>query len=177
MHEATDGIGPKFQARLVLYMLLSGLSVTGCGPEQAEKEDPGTPPEETLERAQQGLVVVNPGNGHTYHFLTTLKTWEQAQQSCAALGSYGVVVINNNAEEQWLQGYEGTARWWISYSDRIVEGGWRWYNGASTYNNWAPGEPNDGWSSEDCAVDNHSSTGAWNDVVCDGLYGYICESF
>jgi hypothetical protein len=176
MHPAKNITQPKFRGSLVLCMMLPGLTLLGCGPEQTEQESFGTSRDETLGTVQQNLVLHRPSTGHTYHFITTPKTWAQADQSCRALGAFSLVIINDFEEEQWLYLREGTSIWWIGYSDGIVEGQWRWYGGASTYTNWGAGEPNDGWSSEDCAVDNFTSAAKWNDVGCDGLYNYICES-
>lgn len=174
MHEATGIIEKKLWARFVLGVLMFGMSALGCGPELHGHElDVTSTPEKEEPLGMLHQRVVNPANGHDYIFVTTPKTWEQAQQSCADIG-YGLVTINNSSEEQWLQGYQGSAYWWIGYNDRATEGTWRWSNGTAAYSNWAPGEPNN-MGDEDCAVDNWSG-GMWNDGACTVSYGYICES-
>ncbi|QRN94517.1 C-type lectin domain-containing protein [Archangium violaceum] len=136
----------------------------------------GTPgfSEETLGEVQQKIAY----NGHDYIFATTRKTWAQAAESCALLG-YGLVTINNSAEDEWLKSnLSSTEIWWIGYNDRSVEGSWRWSTGTSFYANWSPGEPNNAAGNEDCAVKASSGTyvGLWNDEDCNKQFAYVCES-
>merc|ERR1712043_158820 len=56
---------------------------------------------------------------------------------------------------------------WIDAHDGKKEGVWRSSNGIiikTVY--WAPGEPNDAGSGEDCVEANWRKKGQWNDVPC-----------
>ena len=119
--------------------------------------------------------------GHDYLFVTTPKTWEEAQARCKLRG-YELVTIDNASEEAFLDGQEaalGLVNWWIGYNDRGIEGTWMWANGSSTHTNWYPGEPND-YLGEDCAVDRYAygngfSNSQWNDFNCGDLNPFVCE--
>ena len=56
---------------------------------------------------------------------------------------------------------------WIGGSDRIQENIFLFEDGSPlTYFNWAQGEPNDSWASEDC-IQMWDPPGTWNDRNCD----------
>ena len=145
-----------------LLLLVVALAATGCG------VGPGWPGEAGA--AQQALMY----SGHDYLFIRSLKTWAQAKASCESLG-YGLVTINDAAEEAWLRGLEGSSYWWIGYNDIQVEGSWRWSSGSSSYTNWAPGQPDNNLGQQDCAIDNWNG-GQWDDGPCTSAAYYICES-
>lgn len=118
-------------------------------------------------------------NGHDYIFFEQRKNWVDAQYTCAQQG-FSLVTVNDSAEEAWLKEQAPTFSAWLGYSDRTTEGTWLWEDGAPTYTNWRPGEPNN-QNNEDCAVNNSGSTssgpaGKWNDIPCTELAPFICES-
>ncbi|OKH19051.1 C-type lectin domain-containing protein [[Limnothrix rosea] IAM M-220] len=103
------------------------------------------------------LFVTNPDTGNRY-LLTGIGTWAEAQSEAAALGG-SLVVINDQAEQNWLLDVFGdglvpssglvnnqpqpTAGFWIGLSDIATEGEFVWINGDPvTYTNFAFAEPN-----------------------------------
>jgi hypothetical protein len=109
-----------------------------------------------------------------YELTSVVGTWAEAQAE--ALGNGGnLVTINDAAEEAWLQAAFALPNLWIGYHqlDTSVEpsGNWIWASGqASSYINWAGGEPNDSDSSiENWAVMNWGGVGnGWNDLPDSG---------
>lgn len=150
---------------------LLGVSFTvGCGEAPLHVEE--------LNAAADGQVATSAQRleygGHTYFFSSVTRTWADAQRSCAELGM-GLMTINDSVEDQWLRAQQPSGSWWLGYNDRAVEGTWVWSDGASTYSNWLPGEPNN-VNNEDCAT-THASQFGWNDVPCTAGYRFVCESF
>ena len=117
-------------------------------------------------------------------YLDGVTTWEDASSFCQKMGGH-LAVICSQAENDFLfqamksMGYSNA---YFGYTDSKVEGTWEWVvPGASTYTNWAPGEPNSESSREDYAMFYWKYTnGAWNDgTFVDGTVSgghvFICE--
>ncbi|WP_233467081.1 lectin-like protein [Dolichospermum flos-aquae] len=102
-------------------------------------------------------------NGSQYT-LTSYGTWQEAQAQAQSLGG-NLVTINNQAEQDWLVSTFGVNQTlWIGLTDEVTEGTFNWVSGEiSTYTNWLPGEPNNGWDGEDYVEMNFGSPGKWND--------------
>jgi hypothetical protein len=102
-------------------------------------------------------------NGSQYT-LTSYGTWQEAQAQAQSLGG-NLVTINNQAEQDWLVSTFGVNQTlWIGLTDEVTEGTFKWVSGEiSTYTNWLPGEPNNGWDGEDYVEMNFGSPGKWND--------------
>jgi hypothetical protein len=102
-------------------------------------------------------------NGSQYT-LTSYGTWQEAQAQAQSLGG-NLVTINNQAEQDWLISTFGVNQTlWIGLTDEVTEGTFNWVSGEiSTYTNWLPGEPNNGWDGEDYVEMNFGSPGKWND--------------
>ncbi|MBS9395619.1 MAG: hypothetical protein HEQ30_21640 [Dolichospermum sp. OL01] len=102
-------------------------------------------------------------NGSQYT-LTSYGTWQEAQAQAQSLGG-NLVTINNQAEQDWLVSTFGVNQTlWIGLTDEVTEGQFKWVSGEiSTYTNWLPGEPNNGWDGEDYVEMNFGSPGKWND--------------
>ncbi|XP_053145617.1 hepatic lectin-like [Hemicordylus capensis] len=116
-------------------------------------------------------------NGKCYHFSLEKTSWMQAKTQCQGRHSH-LVVINNMAEQNFLQTRTRNERYWMGLTDLELEGHWRWVDGSDYRNSftyWGVGEPNnDNYrTSEDCA--HLWGNGAWNDVYCTYLCFYICE--
>jgi hypothetical protein len=173
-------LGEVFR-KLGLMSLVATAAATGCGVEPMEQESgagPVTPEEVSV--VESAMVY----GGHDYLFVVTPKTWDEAQSYCQLAGGYSLVTINDASEEAFLETqerYRGLYNWWIGANDRGFEGAWGWSNGASSFSNWYPGEPNDADGVEDCAVDRFSwSEGGifderWNDYACNRSFAFICE--
>ncbi|MBO1052889.1 MAG: hypothetical protein HEQ25_13090, partial [Dolichospermum sp. DET73] len=102
-------------------------------------------------------------NGSQYT-LTSYGTWQETQAQAQSLGG-NLVTINNQAEQDWLVSTFGVNQTlWIGLTDEVTEGTFKWVSGEiSTYTNWLPGEPNNGWDGEDYVEMNFGSPGKWND--------------
>lgn len=123
----------------------------------------------TLDIAQCAPTY-NPANGHWYDLVSSAPdgSWMSAENNAIALGGH-LVTINDAAEEAWLRAIFGSqTRYWIGFTDEVVEGSWVWSSGEPVaYTNWDTLEPNDSMPpayGEDYAVLNwNAATGGWND--------------
>ncbi|MTJ49389.1 C-type lectin domain-containing protein [Dolichospermum sp. UHCC 0259] len=114
-------------------------------------------------------------NGSTY-ILSNSATWQQAQAEAQSLGG-NLVTINSQAEQDWLVSTFGVNQTlWIGLTDQVTEGQFNWVSGeTSTYTNWLPGEPNNGWEGENYVEMNFGSPGKWNDSSSDQFRRGIIE--
>ncbi len=117
-------------------------------------------------------------NTSNYVFVTEGKDWNSAQAYCQGIApGYHLVTVNGSQEEDFLaqqqQGH-GLPIWWIGLNDHAEEGRFTWASGASAYNNFLPGEPNDALTGEDCTQDGWGA-GRWNDFDCTDKKPFICE--
>lgn len=120
-------------------------------------------------------------NGHSYYVYSGVAgTIEKAKLFCEQKGGY-LAVINNKEENDFLYkltihlGYNNGA--YFGYSDSDDEGHWRWLgnNERSTYENWAPGEPNGGNIENTAMFWNAYRDGKWNDGDFGAVSAFICE--
>jgi hypothetical protein len=159
----------------LLTLALGALLATtpGCGAGDVEEDSALGGDQETVAEEASALSPAY-WNGHHYIFFAEPNTWGAAKERCASKGHY-LIHINNQAEQDWLEGilYPEGGAWWIGYS-RNSAGNFHWVNGAYGYTNWAPGEPNDANNNEDCTVI-RSWNGLWNDLNCSAQRPYICE--
>jgi hypothetical protein len=108
--------------------------------------------------------------GHTYYLLSQ-NTWAASEAEAAALGGH-LATINSAAEHAFLQSQFGNfggvqANLWIGLNDAANEGTFVWVSGEPvTYTNFAPGEPNAFFPTEDYVfmlTAQFDATGRWND--------------
>ncbi|XP_013919832.1 PREDICTED: hepatic lectin-like [Thamnophis sirtalis] len=114
-------------------------------------------------------------NGKCYYFSLDTVPWGMAHDRCRNSRAQ-LVVINDMAEQNFLQARARNARHWIGLTDIDVEGEWKWVDGSSYRNGfryWKRGEPNNDRANEHCA--HLWGNGEWNDVFCTFLCYYICE--
>ena len=79
--------------------------------------------------------IVNPANGHAYKRIHC-QSIEDAMTQATAENAY-LVSINDEAENDWLQGIFERERFWIGLNDVAEEGQWIWHSGEPvTYTNW-----------------------------------------
>jgi hypothetical protein len=89
--------------------------------------------------------------GDSAYVIVQGPTWEEAEANAVKLGGH-LVAINDAVENQWLvDQYYGSTKLsesletptiWIGLNDLAIESSWVWSSGeASSYSNWAPGEP------------------------------------
>lgn len=117
-------------------------------------------------------------------YLNGVTTWEDASSFCQKMGGHLAVICSQEENDFLFQAMKsmGYSNAYFGYTDSKVEGTWEWVvPGASTYTNWAPGEPNSESSREDYAMFYWKFTnGAWNDgTFVDGTVSgghvFICE--
>lgn len=137
-------------------------------------------------------VVINPGNGHGYEFISTTLSFDNALIAAAGmtyLGQQGyLATVTSQAEQNFIFASVTTTTAWLSGTDRDAEGVWKWAAGPEagttfwnngttlTYANWGGGEPNNCCGGENYLLINWLSTGEWNDIYpAFGNFGYIVE--
>jgi hypothetical protein len=114
-----------------------------------------------LPTSLEGYTYQGTFGGHTYFLSNTATTPEAAHAAAIALGGH-LVTINSLAENTFVSAMN-SAFIWIGYTDRDVEGTYRWVtNEPVVYTNWNGGEPNNA-GNEDWAVINWGPNGTWND--------------
>ena len=103
------------------------------------------------------------GNGHAYEFVATQAYWGEADLNATTrtppvgFGYGHLVSISDANENEFVTALLGGASW-TGFTDREIEGEWRWTDGSSlvwqdpdnfqnpvqtAYTNWSGGEPND----------------------------------
>ena len=83
--------------------------------------------------------IVNPANGHAYKKIHCDSVTDATTQA-AAENAY-LVAINDEAENEWLDGIFGRERFWIGLNDAAEEGQLVWDSGEPvTYTNWGEHE-------------------------------------
>jgi hypothetical protein len=120
--------------------------------------------------------ITNSANGHWYYLLEA-DYWTNAEAQAVQLGGH-LVTINDAAENAWVLNTFGNygdvpRELHIGFTDQGHEGQWVWTSGEPvTYQNWAPGEPNNGmgiYPYENYAI-MYAPTdpwpqGSWNDMM------------
>lgn len=111
-----------------------------------------------------------------YAAFTTTLSWDDAAAACGVIDAH-LASSADAAEDALVSTLVGTSPGWIGLTDRFSEGTYLWFHGpgrflATTYENWATGEPSDAVD-EDCVF--MDATGTWNDADCTGLRAYVCE--
>lgn len=96
-----------------------------------------------------GFIYMGAHDGsHYYCSSSTNYTWENAKLSAEANGGY-LAVINDADENEFVRNGMMANSAWIGYSDKNLEDTFEWFGDASTYENWAAGEPNNYGGNED----------------------------
>ncbi|MEO0779205.1 MAG: lectin-like protein, partial [Bacteroidota bacterium] len=81
--------------------------------------------------------------GRKYYVSDHPANWHTARERAINAGGY-LAVINDQAENDFLQGVVNRGTTWIGFTDQDAEGNFVWDNGEAVgYTNWNPGEPND----------------------------------
>jgi hypothetical protein len=115
-----------------------------AGPNDAASDGPGGDCS-----AFQGVVF----DGHCYRLDQTLSSWTSAASRCAAVAGFHLVTITSAAEQQAMTALANEGPYWIGLYDqqtayRPRETSFVWvtapaehYDPATSYRNWAAGEP------------------------------------
>ena len=105
--------------------------------------------------------------GDSAYVIVQGPTWEEAEANAVKLGGH-LVTINDASEEQFLLKNTSLGGW-IGYTDKAVEGQWRWIDGTPKgYERWDNANPSNNNGAEHYAyldVGAYFGWGAgWNDV-------------
>ncbi|HEX2880231.1 MAG TPA: C-type lectin domain-containing protein, partial [Polyangiaceae bacterium] len=125
--------------------------------------------------------------GRCYNLETDTQKWDHALSGCedrTSSGAWNMVAINDQAENDFVQGLNGGLATWIGLEqgDGVTENQWLWTSGdpagiwlestgLGVYDNFAAGQPS---GSDDCAVMN-ASGGTWAAASCNDKYNRLCE--
>ncbi|XP_072781570.1 macrophage mannose receptor 1 isoform X2 [Taeniopygia guttata] len=109
------------------------------------------------------------------------KSWFEAEEFCREIG--GNLVTINTREDQillWqLASDKGlnTQTFWIGLFLLNPDEGFAWIDGSPViYENWEENEPNNYEELEHCVMFNGSPQMRWNDLRCEHLLNWICET-
>lgn len=112
---------------------------------------------------------------HAYAYCPGPVAWADARTTCMGFGG-DLVIIGDQAEQDFLLGQPIEAVVYIGLSDEAVEGTFVWVDGsAPAFTAWGMGEPNNALDGEDCgqlAV----ATAVWNDIACATAGAFVCEA-
>jgi len=112
---------------------------------------------------------------HAYYYCPGPVAWADARTSCGQFQA-DLVIVDDQAEQDFLLTQPIEAVVFIGLSDEAVEGTFVWVDGtAPAFTAWGMGEPNNALDGEDCgqlAV----ATAAWNDIACATAGAFVCEA-
>ncbi|XP_061174176.1 perlucin-like protein isoform X2 [Saccostrea echinata] len=116
-------------------------------------------------------------NGHCYQLFSTKMNWFEAQLFCRKQGTT-LLQINDAVESKWLLKNYPKVRYWIDLTDAGKEGKWMTLSTGKgpTFTAWIKGQPDNAGGNEDCAINNWSKPGHWNDERCSSTFQVMCES-
>ncbi|XP_071940891.1 uncharacterized protein [Antedon mediterranea] len=113
-----------------------------------------------------------------YKFSSESKTWFDARLDCLSTPGGDLVIINDKAENDYVNKLIGDDSW-IGFYDGSVEEEWFWVdcltNTDWAESNWATGQPDNG-NGADCAQIS-SATGLYDDKDCTIPMKYVCEQY
>ncbi|XP_062386719.1 C-type lectin domain family 4 member E-like [Sardina pilchardus] len=114
--------------------------------------------------------------GSSIYFVSTgTMSWSSSRKDCRERGA-DLVIINSRVEQEFVNTLSQHV--WIGLTEHNTDSMWKWVDGTQLSTGyWAPGEPNEYRSGEDCTVSRSSSgsLNSWNDERCHTEYAWVCE--
>jgi hypothetical protein len=123
-----------------------------------------------------GLLEGNdPTTGHCFAFFPAPQSWDAAVSACTALGPTAhLAALDTASENETAAMVLGGNQAWIGANDVTTEGSYEWVTGDPVdFTSWREGQPNN-QGNEDCVM-MRGSDGTWEDRLCLGTMGYLCE--
>ncbi|XP_069593312.1 P-selectin-like isoform X3 [Ranitomeya imitator] len=127
-----------------------------------------------------GFLRVVEVSGWTYHYSTTVQTWNESHNWCKT-NFTDMVAIQNKEEISFLTHYlpNDSMHYWIGLRKKNNIWVWIGTNKTLTKNeeNWAQGEPNNKRNNQDCVeiyIRRLKESGKWNDERCDRKKRALC---
>ncbi|XP_077133110.1 P-selectin-like [Ranitomeya variabilis] len=127
-----------------------------------------------------GFLRVVEVSGWTYHYSTTVQTWNESHNWCKT-NFTDMVAIQNKEEISFLTHYlpNDSTHYWIGLRKKNNIWVWIGTNKTLTKNeeNWAQGEPNNKRNNQDCVeiyIRRLKESGKWNDERCDRKKRALC---
>ncbi|MFN8022049.1 MAG: lectin-like protein [Acidimicrobiales bacterium] len=174
----------------------SGLVLTGSGWTLTLTPGTGGAPPSLLCSTEVPAGYTAGPNGHFYRFVSAPGLSQAAAIAAAAAttinGQTGyLATITSAAEQAVVTTVVGSNSAWISGTDAVVEGVWRFNTGpengqqfssgnqsvGGSYVNWAGGQPDNAGGTEHCLHMYVNWPNLWNDVPCTwpNNHGYVIE--
>ncbi|HEY7956648.1 MAG TPA: lectin-like protein [Polyangia bacterium] len=132
---------------------------------------------------------VDPATGHCYVAWGAPLDWASAERDCQSRGG-DLVSITSQGENDRVRTLVGATTAWIGLTtppaQAVATQSWKWVTGEPvSYNGFAPSQPNDGGSGEDCG---QIASDGWHDYACgwastgnlplssELTFPYVCET-
>lgn len=130
----------------------------------------------------EGYANLGTFQGHTYFLSDASLDWPSANAAAQAIGGH-LVSFADQAENDFVNSVINgqvyfTGLWQNHNNPNYSEpnGGWEWSDGTPlNFTNWAWGEPNDYYSTEDYMEIYGFAGGSWNDIFTWTTHQYIVE--
>ncbi|KAI3360776.1 hypothetical protein L3Q82_013011 [Scortum barcoo] len=124
--------------------------------------------------ATVSVILLLTDNGTTYVLQKIAKTWTDAQIFCKENGSVLAYIpdAKTNTQITELMSASQTTEAWFGLRRPQL---WYWSDGgwSYTYKNWQPGQPDNLYGNENCAVVGMKN-GTWSDENCNNLFPFFC---
>ena len=110
-----------------------------------------------------------------FKYCPQLRDYATAAAMCEAMG-LTLASIESETENGIASALSGGSVFWIGLDDRLVEGTFRWLDGAtSSYRKWSPGRPDNYLGSQDCTFLNPNVLDRWDDDMCYNPHHFMCK--
>ncbi|KAL7853058.1 hypothetical protein SRHO_G00188430 [Serrasalmus rhombeus] len=118
----------------------------------------------------------NTNNGSYIVFISTTKTWRDAQSYCREHYT-DMASVRNQTENQQIWNFGVTSSNggpWIG----LIRDSWKWSDqSASSFRYWASTQPDNQGGIENCTAVSMTDQGHWSDMTCDKKLPFICFEY
>uniref|UniRef100_A0A3B5L935 C-type lectin domain-containing protein n=1 Tax=Xiphophorus couchianus TaxID=32473 RepID=A0A3B5L935_9TELE len=124
-----------------------------------------------------GVYVLSTNLFREYHYVSSPKTWAEAQRYCRERYADLATVDSPEENDRLLLELQGSGQFaWIGLYDNTT--GWKWtmgdddFVGDSSFPPWEPNQPDNYGGKQSCIVMN--LIGGWRDEICNTERPFIC---